>query len=109
MEACCRACVYRGRYCHLRAHACGTKGQGAQVTVTGPHGQQLATAPLSPGVADNGSSGTAEECRFPFTIGHVRDGLSVYGLSVSHRGIVDFSRADLRHSTAMLILGDTDY
>ena len=72
-------------------------GEGAQVVVSDDTGHTLTIVHLGAG------SGTIITCSFPFTA-TVPAGKGFYGISVSHRGVVKFSEAEV--PSAALSLGD---
>jgi hypothetical protein len=74
--------------------------QGAQVTVSAG-GRVLAVGELQEGT-EPGDSGT---CDFPFTVSGVPGGHSLYGVQVSHRGTLYYSRAQLRAGITMTLGG----
>ena len=85
---------------------------GAQVAVSGPNGATLAVGPLSagsPSAMDGGTVSNAypdgDECVFSFSVPGVRDGLRTYGITVSHRGTLDYSRAQLRQPVTLKLGG----
>jgi hypothetical protein len=73
---------------------------GAEVKVTGPTGKTLAVAPLTGGT-DSATFG----CDFKFAVPGVPDGLRLYGVTVSHRGTIDYTRKQL-HKPVGLTLGN---
>lgn len=87
-------CVGDGGYSDMNA--------GTAVTVQDSHGAIVATGALAAGTFANPDAN--EDCVFPFTVSGVPDGLSQYGVTVSHRGtqIVSASEA---HSGVELTLG----
>jgi hypothetical protein len=75
---------------------------GAQVTLTNQSQTVLGTGQLGPGVADAAGA----SCVFPFTILNVPRA-AFYGLTVSHRGTLQYSFQDMTTSgwTVTLTLG----
>ncbi len=73
--------------------------QGAVVTVTSTAGKKLATGTLAAPVRDD------EGCDFRFTVPRVPDSFTRYGVEVAHRGIVDFSKSEMRSGNVRLALG----
>lgn len=73
--------------------------QGVQVTITDDNGKVLKAVPLS-----GGRQEATGVCTFTFKAA-ISGTSSNYGISVSHRGVVDFSRAQMVLGPA-LTLGD---
>jgi len=84
-------CYGTGGYSDLRP--------GAQVVVADADGKTLAIGELGVG------SGAAVACVLPFTVTGVPAGKKFYGVSVSHRGTVQFTEAELK-AGASLTIGD---
>lgn len=64
--------------------------EGAQVVIADSSGKTLAIGSL-----EGGRRVASTACSFTFTIKGVPDGEAFYGISVAHRGAVQFTRADL--------------
>lgn len=79
---------------------------GAQVTVTDGTGAVLALGQLTMGVVSSHPviSG-GKVCAFSFTVDSVPTGKGIYGIEVSHRGVVRFEEAALMAGDATLSLG----
>lgn len=71
---------------------------GTQVTVTGSDGEVLALGALEPGgtqaVDDVFTVDYYPPCVFPFEVHDIPDTGEIYGLEVSHRGVIQFTKAD---------------
>ena len=82
------ACSGTGGYADIKS--------GAQVSITDAGGKVVALGILTPGLAvDKYPSVTGcELCRFAFAVADIPGGDSIYGVQVSHRGVVQFKRAD---------------
>jgi hypothetical protein len=69
---------------------------GAQVTVTAPDGTVLAVGHLGAGGTVGGDgSRIGGSCVFPFEVAGVPAGRGLYGIEVSHRGVVVYQESDL--------------
>lgn len=74
---------------------------GTAVLVQDSTGQTLATGSLGAGWRD-GASGA---CMLPFTVADVRDGLSAYSVTISHRGTQVFTAANAHSGITLSITG----
>lgn len=70
---------------------------GAQVKVLDPAGKVVSFGTLNPGTAmDKFPEVTgSESCRFTFSVSGVPAGLSIYGVEVANRGVVQFQEGQL--------------
>lgn len=86
-----------GDYCHALSRGYADITEGAQITVTNQGGDVVAIGKLGAGkVAVHPVYGDpAKICVFPIQVTGVPTGLSLYGVEVSHRGVVRFSELDL--------------
>ena len=69
---------------------------GTQVKVSDSAGKVIGLGELEPGVArqtNEGQQGT-NVCVFDFTVSDVPEGDGIFGVEVSHRGVIQFTRAD---------------
>jgi hypothetical protein len=74
---------------------------GAQVAVTGPTGKTLGVGPLmTPMQVDAGGE---SQCEFTFTVSGLPRGLSEYGITVSHRGTLDYTWAQVQQPVIMTL------
>lgn len=79
---------------------------GAAVTITDQAGTVIATGQLGNGSADvDTSTGTPIACAFSFSVPHVPDGKTFYGVQVSHRGAVQFSTDKAKYGDVALSIG----
>jgi hypothetical protein len=70
---------------------------GAQVTITGPTGKVVAVGPLGTPFWDG------VVCTFPFRIDRVPVRLAQYGITVSHRGTLDYTWAQVQQPVIMTL------
>lgn len=85
------------------ADVCSGKGGyddihgGAQVVITDAANTTIAIGALEPGIPtrDPGRPGYATECRFPFSIADVPGGHEFYGVEISHRGKLQYTREQM--------------
>jgi hypothetical protein len=73
--------------------------QGAQVVISDAAGKTLGIGALGVGVAEGGT------CLFPFTVKGVKLGSKFYGVSITHRGVVQYTYSQLKSGQAALTLG----
>jgi hypothetical protein len=64
--------------------------KGTEVVVSDPGGKTLATGRLRAGTTQAG------DCVFPFTVHRVPKDKSFYGVTISHRGTLNYSQTDLK-------------
>lgn len=85
-----KACTGDGGYSDIHA--------GTQVKITDDAGKVVALGALGPGAAtksDGYSLGGTDRCRFEFTVAGVPIGTgTIYGVEVSHRGVIQFAQED---------------
>ena len=74
--------------------------EGAPVVITDASGKTIALGALDPGKADASDSST---CDFPFTLKGVPDGQKFYGIQISHRGIVQYTRGQMIDSPTLTL------
>lgn len=74
--------------------------KGAGVTIKDPSGKAVAIGELGAG-KDIGDS----NCAFLFTVKDVPAGLGIYGVEVTHRGVVQYKEAALKKDGAVMGLG----
>jgi hypothetical protein len=95
-----------GNYTVSAGDSCeGTGGyddlsQGATVKVTGPKGHVLATTGLTEGVY----RGDIGACEFTFRL-KVPPNLQTYGISISHRGTIQFTEKQMKNGPSLDIGG----
>jgi hypothetical protein len=83
-----QSCTGQGGYEDIRP--------GAQVAVTGPDGTVLAIGHLEAGNTIGGDGSTVGgTCQFAFDVSGVPAGHGLYGIEVSHRGMVMYEEAAL--------------
>lgn len=92
------ACVTDGGYDDIRT--------GAQVSVRDEASKVIALGRLDAGhVAEQFTEGAlvgyAYKCVFGFTVADVPEGHSIYSVEVSHRGELQYARADLNSALAL--------
>lgn len=86
-------------------NAYGDIAEGATVTIKDAGGKVVATTKLEPGKPASGESGpTPRECTFRFIAEDVPDS-EFYGVEVSHRGVVQFSKQQVRNGEVQMQLG----
>lgn len=68
-------------------------GAGAQVVITDQAGTVIGTGSLSGGTMLG--SGPTRQCQFPFEVTNVPAGKSFYGVSISHRGTLQYTENQL--------------
>lgn len=73
---------------------------GAPVAVKDPSGKTVALGELGKG-KDVGDAG----CGFFFSVKDVPAGLGIYGIEVTHRGVVQYKEAALKKNGAVMSLG----
>lgn len=79
---------------------------GASVTVTDQSGTVIGTGQLDDGSADvDSSTATPIDCVFRFSVAHVPDGRTFYGVTVSHRGAVQFPPDQAKAAGVNLSIG----
>lgn len=79
---------------------------GAQVVVKDRAGTVLAIGELAAGLVDHHPTiEDAKICLFLFSVFNVPAGQGIYGVEISHRGVVQFNEADLFAGEAQLTLG----
>jgi hypothetical protein len=76
---------------------------GAQVVITDQSGTTIAVTDLGGGQMIG--SGMSRQCAFDFSAGSVPAGKSFYGVTIGHRGTIQYSQAELE-SGVELSLGD---
>jgi hypothetical protein len=81
----------------------GDIAMGAQVVITDESGTTVAVTEL--GVGKLIGSGATRECQFEFSASSVPAGKSFYGISVTHRGTIQYTEDQLRNGVE-LTLGD---
>jgi hypothetical protein len=72
-------------------------GPGAQVVISDPSGKTLAYADLGDG------SSQQLTCTFSFTVPKVPSGKQSYGVTISHRGTLHYTEAELKAGVALTI------
>jgi hypothetical protein len=75
--------------------------QGAGVAVKDPSGKTVALGQLGAGKDLPDGLG----CSFPFTVTDVPSGLKIYGVEVTHRGVIQYKEAALKKDGAVMSLG----
>lgn len=89
-------CRGRGGYADIHG--------GTQVTVTDRAGAVLAIGQLTDGVvAKHPQLEGAKTCLFGFTVPRVPAGADIYGIEVSHRGVIHKAEADLALSVELTL------
>lgn len=78
---------------------------GAAVTIADQTGTVIATGQLDDGHADVSDAGNPIDCTFSFSVLHVPDGKTFYGVTVSHRGAIQFSADRAKGGDVALSLG----
>jgi hypothetical protein len=92
--------VVSGNTCDSMSSGYDDITKGAGVAVKDPAGKTVALGELSEG--HNVDAG----CAFLFTIKDVPSGLGIYGVEVTHRGVVQYKEATLEKNGAVLGLGN---
>lgn len=75
---------------------------GAQVRVTDPAGRVVAVSQLRAGTVREGEFVGTRICGLPFNV-QVPAGLGIYGIEVSHRGVVSFPESALVGKVSLTI------
>lgn len=79
---------------------------GAAVTITDQGGTVIATGQLDVGRANvDTATNRPIDCTFTFSVMHVPDGKTFYGVTVSHRGAISYSAAQAKGGQVGLSLG----
>lgn len=79
---------------------------GAQVTITSPTGAVIGVGTLKAGIAIAPTSGTGRiNCLFDFDVSGLPAALAFYGVTISHRGTVQFTAAQIEANQVDLSLG----
>jgi hypothetical protein len=101
----------RGAFVRDESGACAGSGgysdisSGAAVTIADQTGTVIATGQLGDGHADVSDAGSPIDCVFSFTVPNVPDGKTFYGVTVSHRGAIQFSADRAKGGDVALSIG----